>query len=222
MVVAVRFDARQEVRLLPRLAGNLKSVVGAGYAAMFLITCASMGYSVYGPAILQTLAGLSALTAGYVIALEAIAWTTAGLMVAHLTGAWPSRMIRLGVAIAALGVGISALVFPSGSVLGAGLAGIVLGGGFGLSSAFMNQRLLEALPEDERGIGAAAMSTVRQTGNAAGAAMAAAIANLSGVAHGFTTLGTQSAGRWIFIAALPVAFAGVVAAWRLGREKPAT
>ena len=222
MMVAVRRDARQAVRLLPRSAGDLRSVPGSGYAAMFLITCASMGYSVYGPAILQTLAGLSALSAGYVIALEAVAWSTAGLMVAHLTGVWPGRMIRLGVAVATLGILASAMVFPSGSVLGAGLAGVILGGGFGLSSAFMNQRLLAALPDAERGMGAAAMSTVRQTGNAAGAAMAAAVANLSGVAHGFTKAGAASAGLWVFVAAAPAALAGVAAAWRLGRDHPAT
>ena len=57
----------------------------------FLLTSASMGFSVYGPAILQTLRGYSALFAGYVIALEALAWTAAGLMVARLTGAWPTE-----------------------------------------------------------------------------------------------------------------------------------
>jgi MFS family permease len=222
MVLAVKRDGRQSVRLLPISAGDMRSVPGSGFVAMFLITCASMGYSVYGPAILQTLAGLSALTAGYVIALEAVAWTLAGLMVAHLTGVWSGRMIRLGVAVAAFGVGISALVFPTGSVVGAGIAGIILGGGFGLSSAFMSQRLLGALPEDERGIGAAAGSTVRQTGNAAGAAMAAAVANLSGFAHGFTVEGARTAGFWVFIAALPVALAAVLAAWRLGQDRPAT
>ena len=38
------------------------------------------------------------------------------------------------------------------------------GGGFGLSWAFMSQRILASLPEgDERAIGAAAMTTVRLT-----------------------------------------------------------
>lgn len=221
MAFAVRRDAGRAVRLLPRSAGDLRTVPGAGYAAMFLITCASMGYSVYGPAILQTLSGLKALSAGYVIAVEAVAWTLMGLCVAHLTGPWPGRMIRVGVAIATLGVAISALVFPTGSVWGAAIAGAILGGGLGLSSAFMNQRLLAALPDDERGIGAAAMSTVRQTGNAAGAAMAAAVANLCGFAHGFSPDAAVSAGRWVFVAVLPIALVGTLAAWKLGRDRAA-
>ena len=49
------------VRLLPRGSGDLSTAHGAGYATMFLLNAAAMGLPVYGPAILQTLRGLSAL-----------------------------------------------------------------------------------------------------------------------------------------------------------------
>ena len=57
LLAMVWYDERAAVRLLPRGAGNLKTAAGSGYAAQFLLTAASMGYSVYGPALLQTLAG---------------------------------------------------------------------------------------------------------------------------------------------------------------------
>jgi hypothetical protein len=220
LLVMVWVDERASVRLLPKGSSDLRTAHGAGYAAQFLMTAASMGYSVYGPALLQTLAGLKALTAGYVVALEAIAWTAAGLVVTDLTGLWPGRMIRLGALFALLGVGVSALVFPTGSVIGAGVAGIVLGGGFGLSWAFMSQRILGALSEDERAIGAAGITTVRLTGSAAGAAVAAAAANLTGVSHGLDAATARSAGVWVYAAVLPVAAAGLWAAWRLGGINP--
>lgn len=182
---------------------------------MFLLTTASMGFSIYGPAILQTLAGFSALAAGYVIAGEAAAWTVLGLIVAHLTGAWPVRMIRLGAVVATLGVLFSALVFPSGSVWGVIVAGLFLGGGFGLSWAFMSQRILAALPLEERAIGAAAMTTVRLTGAAVGAAAAGAVANLVGFSEGLSEATAKAAGLWVFISILPVAMLGVWTAWRL-------
>ena len=215
LLAMVWLDERAVVRLLPRGSGSLRTIPGSGYASMFLLTAASMGFAIYGPAILQQLAGLSALTAGYVIAGEAAAWTLAGLAVAHLTGRWPGRMILIGAVCATAGVGASALVFPTGSVLGVILAGAALGAGFGLSWAFMSQAILAALPDEERAIGAAAMTTVRLTGSAAGAAMAGAVANLVGFSHGLSDATARSAGVWVFVAALPVALAGVWTARRL-------
>ena len=216
----VWYDERAAVRLLPRGARDLGTAAGSGYAAQFLLTAASMGYSVYGPALLQTLAGLKALSAGYVVALEAVAWTVAGLVVTNLASPWPGRMIRLGAFFAIAGGAISALVFPLGSVLGVAAAGVVMGSGFGLSWAFVSQRILASLSADDRALGAAGMTTVRLTGSAAGAAMAAAVANLTGVSHGLTEGVARSAGVWVFVAVIPVAAAGVAAAWRLGGLRP--
>jgi len=219
LAAMVWLDDRSAVRLLPKGSASLRTIPGAGFAAMFLMTTASMGFAIYGPAILQTLAGLSALAAGYVIAGEAAAWTAMGLAVAHLTGRWPMRMIRAGAVVAALGVLFSALVFPTGSVLGVVVAGLFLGGGFGLSWAFMSQRLLASLPMEERAIGAAAMSTVRLTGSAVGAAAAGAVANLVGFSHGLSDASARSAGLWVFVSVLPLAVAGIWAAWRLSAPR---
>jgi MFS family permease len=221
LLAMVWYDERAAVRLLPRGAGDLRTVAGSGYAAQFLMTVVAMGYSVYGPALLQTLAGLKALGAGYVVALEAIAWTVAGLLVTNLTGRWPGWMIRLGAAVVLAGIAASAFAFPVGSVIGVAIAGVILGIGQGLAWAFMSQRILGALDKDERGIGAAGMTTVRLTGSAAGAAVAAAAANLSGVSHGLTEAVARSAGFWVFAAVLPVGAGGLLAAWRLGGFPPA-
>jgi hypothetical protein len=216
LLVMVWYDERAAVRLLPRGASDLRTASGAGYAAQFLLTTASMGYSVYGPALLQSLAGLGALAAGYVVALEAVAWTVAGLAVANLVGRWPGKLIRLGAVFVLAGVGLSILAFPIGSVPGVAVAGVALGAGFGLSWAFMSQRILSSLDGEERTIGAVGISTIRLTGSAAGAAVAAAAANLVGVSHGLTQDVARAAGLWVFAAVVPVAAAGVIAAWRLG------
>jgi len=221
LLAMVWYDERAAVRLLPNGAGSLSAAPGAGYATMFLLTAASMGYSVYGPAILQKLGGLSALTAGYVVAIEAVAWTLCALAVSHLEGPWPGRMIRLGAVCATLGVGLSAVAFPAASVIGVLLAGAALGGGFGLSWSFMSQRVLAALSGEERGVGAAGMTTVRLTGSAAGAAMAAAVANLLGFSHGLSGHAARSAGVWVFVSVLPVAVLGLWTAWRLAADRHA-
>lgn len=215
LLAMVWLDGRARVRLLPRGSGSMGEIPGAGFATMFLLTVASMGFAIYGPAILQTLSGLSALTAGYVVAVESVAWTVLGLSVAHLTGAWPVRMIRMGAIVATLGVVLSALAFPAASVAGVVVAGVFLGGGFGLAWAFMSQRILASLEGEERAIGAAAMTTVRLTGSAVGAAAAGAIANLAGFSGGLSEASARTTGLWVFASILPVALAGVWAAWKL-------
>ena len=110
----MRVDARAPVRLLPRSTGDLTSVAGLGLATMFLMTAASMGFTVYGPAILQATRGYSALSAGYVVGIEAFAWTAFALAVSNLTGAWRGRMVRVGAASAALGVALFIWVMVDG------------------------------------------------------------------------------------------------------------
>jgi hypothetical protein len=49
--------------------------------------------------------------------------------------------------------------------------------------------------------------------------MAAAVANLSGFAHGFSVQAASTAGVWVFAAALPLAALACVTAWRLGSPR---
>ena len=218
-LLALRLDGRSTVRLLPRGSGDLRTPHGAGYATMFLLNAAAMGLPVYGPAILQTLRGISALFAGYVVGAEALFWTAASLPVAGLTRRWPGRLIRLGVVTVFVGLSLCALVFDDSHLVWAVIACGVVGSGFGLSWAFISQGILGVLADEERAIGGAGIATVRLTGAAAGAAMAAAIANLVGFAGGFTVPAARAAGLWVFVAALPIAGLACVTAWRLGSRK---
>lgn len=214
-LAVLRLDQRSAVRLFPLGAGDLGTVHGAGYATLFLCYVATMGLTVYGPAVLQTLRGLSPLAAGYVVSAEALLWTAAALPVSGLTGEWPRRLIRLGAAAIAAGLAGCALVFDAGNLAWVVLAAGLIGAGFGLSYAFITQGILGALDEEERAIGGAGIATMRLTGAAAGAAMAAAVANLAGFAHGFSTPAARVAGVSVFLAGLPVAGLACLSAWRM-------
>jgi MFS family permease len=218
-MVALKIDGRSAVRLFPLGSGDPRTVHGAGYATLFLFYLATMGLTVYGPAILQTLLGLSALAAGYVVSAEAFFWTAISLPVAGLTGEWPNRLIRLGAVAILAGLASCALVFNGAPLVFVVLAGGLIGIGFGLSYAFITQRILGALPDEERAIGGAGIATARLTGAAAGAAMAAAVANLAGFADGFTLPAAQTAGVYVFVAALPVAALACASAWQMGRTR---
>lgn len=204
-VVTLKIDGRSAVRLFPLGSGDPRTVHGAGYATLFLYYLATMGLTVYGPAVLQTLRGLSPLVAGYIISAEAFFWTAISLPVAGLSGEWPKRLIRLGAFAILAGLASCALVFDASAIGLVVLASGLIGIGFGLSYAFIIQAILGALPGEERALGGAGIATARLTGAAAGSALAAVIANLAGFANGFTAPAAQAAGVWVFLAAMPVA-----------------
>lgn len=220
-VLALRLDAGASVRLLPQGSGDPRTVHGAGYATLFLLYVASMGLTVYGPAVLQTLRGLSALAAGYVVSAEALAWTAMALPVAGLTDPWPNRLIRLGAVTVLLGLLACALVFDHGRLPWVVLAAGLIGAGFGLSYAFISQSILGAVEDEERAIGGAGIAMVRLTGAAAGSAVAGAIANLAGFAAGFSVPAARAAGIWVFVATLPIAVLACLTAWRMGSAREA-
>ena len=218
LIAMVRYDASARVRLLPAGASDLGAVAGAGFATMFLLTAASMGYAVYGPQVLQTLRGYSALFAGYVVAVESLAWTAAALPISHLEGRWPARLIRAGAVCVLVSLAICAAAFGGGPLAAVLAGGALLGAGFGLSWAFLAQKIITSLPENERAIGAAGITTVRLTGAATGAAMAAVVANLLGFDQGVTAPDARAVSVWVFVAAAPLAALGVWTAWRLTRQ----
>ncbi|HEY2177863.1 MAG TPA: MFS transporter, partial [Caulobacteraceae bacterium] len=65
-------NARPGERLLPPNAMRPRTISGAGYAMIFFMSAASTVFGVYGAAILQVVNGLSPLTAGYVVASDAV------------------------------------------------------------------------------------------------------------------------------------------------------
>ena len=218
-ILALALDKRSDRRLFPRGSGDPRTVHGAGYATLFLLYLATMGLLVYGPAVLQTLRSLSALAAGYVVSAEALFWTATALPVSGLTGDWPNRLIRLGAVTVLVGLSACALVFNDQPLVLVVAAAGLIGVGFGLSYAFITQGILGDLSDDERAIGGAGIATVRLIGAASGSAMAAAVANLVGFAHGFSMPAARAAGLWVFAAALPVAALACLSAWQMSRRR---
>ena len=93
--------------------------------------------------------------------------------------------------------------------------GALLGAGFGFSWTFLSRWILAALTDEDRAIGSAGMNAVRQTGAAAGAAVAGAAANLAGFSQALKAQNASAAGLWVLVAAIPLVLLGAWWAWRL-------
>jgi len=200
-------------RLLPRSAGDPRSAAGAGLLMIFSLQASTIGFSVYGSALLQTLHDARPILAGYILGASALAWTAASLGVA---GRQADRLfIRLGAAVIALTVLGLALSVPHGALPLIAACVMAQGAGFGLAWSFTASRIVANTPENERAFASSSMPTAQLIGAAVGAAAAGAIANLLGFAHGITVARANLAGFWLFASFTPVALVGCLAAWRL-------
>ena len=216
LIAAVALDRRATSPILPRRSGDPRFPLGAAYAAYFATTAAGTAFALYAPVMLQFSAGLSALEAGYVVAGEALAWTTAALAVA---GAGESARPKLIVAGAsAILAGSIAIPLAIGNVAAVAAAGALLGAGFGMSYSFISQRVIGAFGEVERARGSSAIAAVRNAGGALGAAAAGVGANAAGFAEGLTADNLALVAWGALGISIPLALAGVVAAIRLTRE----
>ncbi len=216
----IRLDAGQAVRLLPRDARRLTSAAGAGYAVIFCMAAGTIMLGVYGAAILQAVNGVGPLTAGYVVAAEALGWTLAALPIAGLAPRWHGLLIRAGGVMIPAGVAAMALTFGQPGLIPAVAAASLTGAGFGVCWAFLARRVLASLDDTERPLGASAIPSTQQAGGATGAAAAGALGTALGLSHGMDSVQAAHAAPWLFGAFLPVAAVGAVAAWRLAACAP--
>jgi MFS family permease len=204
-------------RLLPRRSADPAFPLGAAYLTYFATTAAGTAFALYAPVLLQYRAGLSALEAGYVVALEALAWTAAALSVSGAGAACRSRLIVIGAGAILAGVSAITLLTGGGGLAAVAGAGALMGAGFGLSYSFIGQRVIGSFSDGERARGSAAIGAVRNAGGALGAAFAGIAANAAGFGHGLDT-GNFALVAWAaFGTGIPFALAGLVAAIRLTR-----
>ncbi len=208
-------DASAVTSLLPRASRHLMSAAGSGYAMIFAMSTAAIGFSVYGPAIMQALFGTSPLVAGYVLAIESMSWTVSALCVAGLGVHWEGIFLKIGALSVLVATVLFAFTMHSGPLAAIGVSSVFLGGGFGLSWSFITRRIILSVPEEERSLASAAVPTMQLIGYAAGAAGAGVIANFLGFTHGIDAVTAERASFWLFAAFVPVAMLGVAAAWRL-------
>lgn len=215
LALAMVVDRRAKSRLLPREAGNVGTIIGAAYALYFASMAGAIGFGIYAPAILQFTNGLSAIEAGYVVAMEALAWTAAALLVAGSGRRWQLRWIVIGALMIPVALALLSFVLASGMIAPILFAAALLGAGFGLHSSFANRLVMAALEDHESATGSSAIGAMRNAGGAAGAAIVGIAASFTGFSDGPTAESVAAAGFWISAIGVPFGLVSAAAAIRL-------
>jgi MFS family permease len=217
LVLSVAADRARPGGLIPRRAADPDFPLGSAYLTYFCMTAAGVAFALYAPALLQHRAGLGALEAGYLVAIEALAWSAAAISVSGSGDAWRSRFIALGAAAILLGAIAIVPAMNAVNLVGIAAAGATLGAGFGLYSAFLSQRVMGAFDDAGRVRGSAAISAARNSGGALGAAIAAIAANAAGFGSGLSDTNAALVGWGAFGSSVPFALAGLLFALRVVR-----
>lgn len=215
LVAAARVNAWPGERLLPPEAAWPDSVAGAGYAMIFAMEVATVVITVYEAAILQSVYRVSPLVAGYAVSVIAVGWTAAAMLVSNQPEPRHGPLVVTGAATIVAGCLLMCVAIARWPLAWIVVAGAVIGVGFGLSWSLATGRILRALPEEDRAIGAAAVPTTQLIGGAVGAAAAGAVANLLGLPQDFTPDHARAVSAWLFGAFAPAAVLGLLASMRL-------
>lgn len=211
----LRVNAVSSSPLFPSDAFSMRTVVGAGLWMALLLATANDPFPLYGPLFLQTLHGLSPLSAGYLVALEALSWTILAVTVSGRSNHVASILLVAGPLLMSAGLSGMALVMPDGTVAQLLLPIFCAGAGIGSCWAFMAQRVMKYAKPTESDLAASSVATVQLFGLAFGGALAGLIANMAGLRDGLTLVATHSAAFWVPASFVPVTLAASVAGLRM-------
>jgi MFS family permease len=215
---AARLDRRASSRMFPVQLLDFKHPVGAGLLMVFALSVATTGFWAYGPLILKILFGTAPLISGYILAVEAVAWSLATMAVSTAPVSADRRLIRLGAALVALGAGGFAFAVPAGLLAAMVLCALLQGLGFGLCWPSIVHRLARFSDEVEQPLAVTSPETMQRIGYAVGTAAVGIAANLSGLAEGISIAAAKTAAFWVFAGFVPVLILALICAWTFARD----
>ena len=197
-----RVEGSDRHRMLPKHSLTPGSALLPIYLSMSLMVI-GMTSEVFVPYFLQVLHLQTPLVAGYIAALMAAGWTLGALYSSGLAPASANRAIRCGPLFVVSGLALAALSVPQiGSSLlslaGVCLAMMAVGTGIGLAWPHLLTRVLANVPDSEKDIAGASITTVQLIATAIGAALAGMIANMAGLTTPGGVTGAASAAAWLF------------------------
>lgn len=215
----LRLDARATAdRLLPLAPMDPRHATGATLLLLLMISMATIAILAYGPILVTTLHGVSALTAGYLVAASSIGWTVAAVAVSGAPERQDRMWIVLGMGLTALSIPGFAYAVPAGPMWLIAALSFVEGAGFGMAWTFILRRVTALAKPEEVSRVSGALPTVQRIGYALGAAYIGIVANAAGFVTMETAEEVAQVARVLFLACVPLAVIGLLAMLGLVRR----
>lgn len=206
-------------RLLPNHPFGLKTTTGAALLMILSLSIATVALTAFGPLLMTAIHGVSALTAGYVVACSSIGWTIAAVLVSGSPERLDRQMIAAGITMVVLSITGFLYAVPYGPVWLVAIFAAMDGAGFGLAWTFILRRTTALAEPGEVQRISGAMPTVQRLGYALGAAYVGIVANASGFVSMNTVQTAADVATWVFLACIPFGLIALVAMIKLVRRE---
>ena len=206
-------------RLLPRRPFDPSRLAGAALLMILSMSMATIAITAFGPLLVTAIHGVSALTAGYIVACSSIGWTVMAVLVSGLPERFDRLMIALGMTVVALSILGFLHAVPNGPVWLIAVFAAMEGGGFGMAWTFVLRRTVGLAGADEVQRISGAIPTIQRLGYALGAAYVGIVANASGLLSIETAADAAKVARWVFASCVPFAAIGLIAMSLLVRDR---
>ena len=193
--------------------------IGASLLMILTMSMATIPITAFGPLLVTVIHGVSALTAGYIVACSSIGWAVMAVLVSGLPERFDRLMIALGMAIVAISLLGFLYAVPGGPVWLIVVFAAMEGGGFGMAWTFILRRTIALADADEVQRVSGAIPTVQRLGYALGAAYVGIVANASGLLSMETAADAAKVARWVFVSCVPFAAIGLIAMSALVRDQ---
>jgi len=218
LLIFLKQDMDSKNRIFPRGILNPLTVSGSGLLMISSLFMATISLTVYGPLLMYIIFGAAPLVAGYIIALESLAWTLTAIFTSGLKERIEPKLIRMGAVF--VSVSLLGLIYamPSGPLWVIAFFSVIMGMGFGMSWSFVSKRIIANVPETERTQASASIPTFMRVAMALGSALSGIIANYSGFSEASSVAVAQNVAFWCFAAFIPLMFVGLFTAWRVSMK----
>jgi MFS family permease len=208
-----------DTRLLPRRPFDPWRPAGAALLMILSMSMATIAVTAFGPLLVTAIHGVSALTAGYIVACSSIGWTVMAVLVSGLPERFDRLMIALGMTVVTLSILGFLHAVPNGPVWLIAVFAAMEGGGFGMAWTFILRRTMAVADADEVQRVSGAIPTIQRLGYALGAAYVGIVANASGLLSMETAADAAKVARWVFVSCVPFAAIGLIAMSALVRDR---
>lgn len=179
--LVLKIDRTRSPHLFPTAFPGLRHPASLGLWVLLLMPLAQAPVYTYIPYIVQMHRGLTPTMAGYVGVVHALTWVFAAALIGVLATRWQQRIMLSGPVLLAFGLALLALTLATQplALVCVGLA--LVGAGFGVSNAFLCQRVMAAAQPGQEDATAGSIGTLPLLGGAISAAMAGMVGNAIGL-----------------------------------------
>ena len=155
------------------------------------------------------------LVAGYIVAIDAVAWGIGAITFAGTQQSKEKILIHTGSLFILLSL-VGYAYAMSSDVLGwIAVCAFIQGLGFGMMWGFVAKRVIADTDKTERDVASSSIPTTEQIGFALGAAATGLVANSLGFDESMTNVQLKQIAFWLFAAFIPLMLYANVAAWKL-------